>query len=112
MNITVDPTGHYASKNKNPSDVVQACGILTNYALMGNATISANLAANYTYFTGWSEPHKDAAMDDEGVYQYPEDPPLHPLIKLEQGNEEVFIYPYAIVCVRVGGKFAHTARMD
>jgi hypothetical protein len=50
-------------------------------------------------------------LDEDGVYTYPEDPDLYPLIKMTRGDETVFQYPYGIVAIRnADGDFI--TRMD
>lgn len=76
-----------------------------------------NFEDNYFFFTGWTESkggEGEFSVDKDGVYhsQYEEDRPLKPLVRVDFGEEVVYIYDYAItVIVQPDGSMLQT-RID
>ena len=113
----LDPTGHFSGRNVPPKKLVEALGIVPYFVLSAaedaqEPTARAVLdimAEAYGFYLGDME---GGTVDAEGVYSYPEDPDLYPLIKWTVGEKvDVFMYPYAIVAVRDGTNTIIT-RMD
>lgn len=51
-------------------------------------------------------------IDDNGVYHYPEDPDLYPLIKMIRGDEVLYFYEHAIVGIVHRDNSRTVIRMD
>ena len=51
-------------------------------------------------------------LDANGVYRYPGDKPLKPLIRIDRGDETFYQYDYAIVAILSPGSDAYITRMD
>ena len=58
-------------------------------------------------------PHMNGEIDDEGVYHYPDDPPMPPFMTWETEAGTVYFYPYSIMGIpTLGGKNYKVVRMD
>jgi len=55
---------------------------------------------------------KEASITKEGIYQYEGDPDLFPLIKIERGDEIVYVYEYALVAIINAEGSSFCCRMD
>jgi hypothetical protein len=53
-----------------------------------------------------------STVTEDGVWQYPEDPDLYPLMKLQEGDVEMLVYPYALVAMRDTSGRTLCTRMD
>lgn len=108
----VDPTEHFASKNVSQQKLIQACGLLPHFCIGDAPTIEENLRTNYQFFMGWSVPGDSPKVDEQGVFHYTGDEPQYPLLKVQGGNETIYIYQYAIVAHVVDGQLVGWTRMD
>jgi hypothetical protein len=123
IRFETDPTGYYQHQHVSGATVLkqclQGCGILPNMMVGTKDTIADNLEENYQFGCGWQPAEGDVAEIKEGVFLYPDDPPLYPYMKAQQVDENeqphgevVWIYPYAQVCVTMDGKLVKRQRMD
>lgn len=92
-------------------EVIPYLGLLPEMICNGDAPIHENLANNYPWFSGWTTDSK-ATVDSEGVYRYPQDPPLTPICTYTKDDVIVYQYDYGIVCVIEQGTFTKWARFD
>ena len=98
--ITIDPLKAFDGDAKY---ITTVCGILPLWATNGGGeTMKDSLKNQYAFYTGEMT---GGSVDDDGVYSYPEDSDLYPMLKIERldGDElkEVCtIYEYAIVACR------------
>jgi len=102
--VKVDPTGQY--KNVARHRLVDALGIVpsfVSYAAVeateptARAVLDA-MAEAYGFYMGDME---GGTVDAEGVYQYPDDPPLYPLVRWKLDDDvTVYMYQFAIVAVQ------------
>jgi hypothetical protein len=110
--FNLDPTDHY--KNSLGDDwqarVVDAVGVLPEFAFGPHESVSQNMQENYQFFMSWSHAG-DASVEDD-CFCFPGDEPLPPLLKIECGEETVFIYPHCIVAVCTEGDLLKYTRMD
>lgn len=95
--IETDPLSKFPGVS--PEDLIEACGFLPQWAdvaFQHDNSFKEALLANYAYYGG---PMEGGTVTEEGVYQYPGDPDLYPLVAiLNQGVPEVlYIYQYGIV---------------
>ena len=101
--VKVDPTGQYKKVPK--QRLVDALGIVPSFVSYAaveapEATARAVLdamAEAYGFYMGDME---GGTVDAEGVYQYPDDPPLYPLVRWTLDNVTVYMYQFAIVAVQ------------
>lgn len=119
VRFTLDPTGHYRTRVVTPmvalKGCLDGCGLLTSFAIGTKDTIAENMEDAYQFGMGWQDAAGDKAEIIDGVFHYPEDPPMHPYMKmqrLEGDQDEVYVYPHAIVCVVRDGKLVKRQRMD
>lgn len=109
-NYKLDPTGHF--KDIPSQHLVETLGLLPTFALGNSESIAENMQENYAFFSHWSEPGL-TKIDEHGVWSYPEDEDLYPILSMDNGlGEVVYIYQHAIVAVTVDGKFTKWTRMD
>jgi hypothetical protein len=95
------------------SKLIAACGYLLPWAVNGISTLEENLLNKYEFFYGWNKPDCPTKITDEGVYSYPQDPDLSPLVTITRGTETMHIYQYGIVAVRAGITLPYRhSRMD
>lgn len=107
ISVALDPLNHF----KNKIYCINAASNLIYFTEGPNAKISENMESNYHYHTGWHD--SGYASFADGKFKYPGDPDLYPVAKITDGtNEEVYIYPQAIVAVVVNGVLTKWARMD
>ena len=125
MKIKLDPTGHHNRKSTTDAQredvrrkLVMALGIVPVFvddaykAAGEDATVEEmhkGTTGAYQWYIGDME---GGTINDEGVYQYPEDPDLHPLVEwsLDSGTK-VYMYQYAIVAF-TDGETTKVTRMD
>lgn len=124
MRISLDPTGHYtdgladSKREAMERRLVMALGIVPQFVLEAVEKLEAPLTvesfykalcSEYQYYLG---PMEGGTVDASGVYQYPEDPDLYPLVSWEVGEGvTTYMYQYAIVAVTDGTTTLIT-RMD
>ena len=111
--IKIDPTGHF--KNADPAIIKDACGVLPMWAAaalskedLSAAQVYDTMVSMYPFYMG---PMEGATISPEGVWEYPEDPPLYPLSKQSRGGVSVYIYQYSLVAV-TDGEETYMTRMD
>ncbi len=93
VTITTDPLNKFADVPTHR--LVEACGLLLPWLIAGEEeTLRDRLINKYRFYNG---PMWGGTISEDGVYQYPEDEPMHPLVKIETKNEKCFIYKYGIV---------------
>lgn len=98
--ITLDPLSKCELGSKY---IIEVCGILPVWAAdESGETMKDSLMNNYPYYMGEMT---GGSIDSQGIYSYPEDDDLFPLLKIERSDgddlrEVCFIYEYAIVACR------------
>jgi len=112
MNVIYDPM----NTHKRPLfEVLEETGLLTQWAEQGEAEgMDFKDSFNEYYQFGLTEmTGGEIEMHGGGVYKYPQDPPLHPLVEMHNNlGDTCFIYSYGIVgIVKADGKQFIT-RMD
>lgn len=91
--IEVDPLNHYTSVPDRA--LLEACGMILYWIVEDDSdTLQEQVNKNYQF--GMYE-MKGGTVTPEGIYEYPEDPPLYPLVKWERGDEVAYMYPHAIM---------------
>jgi hypothetical protein len=112
MQVMVDPTGHFEGVAE--GRLIEAVGILPHWAAQAlRASESARvvfLAMVDLYRFGKYE-FSGGEVDAQGVYRYPEDPPLYPILTLEHKGIKVHFYQHAMLAI-VGEDETIVTRMD
>ena len=110
MLFTIDPLNHYPDMTH--ADIIESLGLIPPWVAEAEATgqtIKASLIENYGPF--YMGDMTGGTIDGDGVYTYPDDPPLYPLVKAEHNGETFYQYHYGIVAVTTdGGQWV--TRMD
>ena len=111
LHITFDPTGHFKSQNVPEERLAPACGYLLgwacNYATLVVQAASLKEAMDAQYGFGLHE-MTGGKITEGGIYKYPEDPDMYPLVKVQTGEEYMYIYQHAIIAFNDG----FVTRMD
>lgn len=103
-----DPTGHFPKVAV--GNLMSACGVLLIW-LDEDDPRDAREQFDSNYPFGLIET-RGGTVRDNGVYEYPEDPPLHPLMSCKLHDvEDVYLYQHAMVAIVRDG-VAFVTRMD
>ena len=89
VSCVIDPTDHFSELD--PVRLLEACAPIP-YWIDVNASPSFQEQVDTKYCFGLFE-IKGGTIDENGVYHYPEDPPLYPLAKWEVA----YMYQHAII---------------
>jgi hypothetical protein len=111
----LDPTGFHRVQGANPERIVGALGILPQWASEAfehDDSFKQAMITNYGNLYGGEM--TGGAMDMAGVYNYPEDPPLHPLAVMtaDYTTDKIFFYEYSMVAVLTENGNFWMARFD
>jgi len=116
VRLELDPTKSFT--NAPVKRLVEAMGILPSWVAggleAGCADIEAltvSLANSYGF--GKLHNFKGGEVAENGTYQYPEDPPMPPLAKIESADLSIYFYQHAMLSIvekDSGGAFV--TRMD
>ena len=111
-----DPTKSFT--NAPVKRLVEAMGILPSWVVEGLEAgcadieaLTASLADSYGF--GKLHNFKGGEVAENGTYQYPEDPPMPPLAKIESADLSIYFYQHAMLSIvekDSGGAFV--TRMD
>jgi hypothetical protein len=117
MMVTIDPTKSF--KKAKQGALLDACGLIPLFAveafMQGHETTEAMFKAMTKTYGFGSYPMDGGTVDPEtGVYSYPEDPDLAPLVKLElpENPVTVYVYQHAILSLVADGQETIVCRMD
>lgn len=100
MEVCVDPNGHYKSFNVPNERLIAACGVIPEWImegyLLGETDMYQAIYDRYGFpmcdMTGGA-----VNNSDEGIYKYPGDPELHPIVRWESDTQVAFMYEHAIM---------------
>ena len=106
-NIIIDPLKKF---NVPPETIIEACGIIPNWVFNKSLMHIDTLEALKTQYQFPTYP-MGGEIDKEGIYHYPEDPDLYPLVKMVRGEDIIYQYDYGIVAVITPDKVT-IIRMD
>lgn len=98
VKFTVDP--RHGFPDYPTRALLQSLGVLPLWALdkSRDETFADSFERNYDFWVGRTDSGK-THITDEGVYQYPEDPDMDPILKIEGKTEIVWFYQYALVAI-------------
>lgn len=110
IQLIIDPTKHWSDLTKN--EIVKACGILPLWAANPFLLATPLQQAFEAQYPFPMPPIENGTIAPSGVFQYPGDPDLSPLIELERGPETLFIYQYALIGIIRADGSTFISRMD
>ena len=97
---TIDPTGDFKKDNVDYNRCQEACGLIPSFIHSDDeSSLTKQIENRYSYFFGrWKT---DGKVTMTGHWEYPDDPPLAPLMAYEHKptSQIIYIYQYAIVAV-------------
>ena len=98
VELVIDPHNYWPDTY--PDDLVEGLGILPYWAISveGEETFAERFKRQYGFWVGRVDKGK-THVTDEGIYQYPEDPDLYPIMKMEEEREVCYFYQYALVAI-------------
>lgn len=114
--IYPDPNGKFEDVNSNR--LLEACGLLPYFAMDENLShYRLKEAMERAYGFGDLYEIVKGEIDSAGVYSYPGDEPLNPLMKIvrysNDGHRDIlYIYEYAIVAICEENEKPFISRMD
>lgn len=118
MDIQLDPSGYYASlPDVKQVRMLAACGLLPYFfasAVAGGAKGAERVLKAMENHYGFPAPtikKRGMEVDDEGIYRYPGDDPLHPLLMMRAEGVTFYVYPHAILALQDSSSTLVT-RMD
>lgn len=89
--IVYDPTNHWQSKGVDLNYLAHRVNVVVCWAMNSdwNSKLLDRIKSRYLY--AWA-PIKGFTIDGDGVMHYPGDPPLYPLLYIEQDNGKEIDY--------------------
>jgi len=104
----IDPNNKFMRDD--PNRLLGSLGIIPNF--ITNDTKDVIQEALNRYQFGGPE-MKGGEVDKDGVYLYPQDPPLYPLASCMAGGKRIYIYQYGMISfVDLITREANTYRFD
>lgn len=110
MKITLNPNQHY---NHSAAEIAEICGILPYWVIQyENSKLTTGLLSYMQQCYGYpAQELTGGSVSSEGVFSFPGDPELYPLLKMQTGDETYYQYPYALLAI-VNPKGTFVTRMD
>lgn len=107
--ITKDPLNKF--NYLDDSMIMEMCGLIPLWASNPEyATVSLREALDMQYGFGLFA-MKGGAVTDDGVFKYPDDPDLYPLLRIKRFGEVLYQYEFSIVAI-VHNEGTLVTRMD
>ena len=82
-----------------PKFFLEACDKVQDSKDVSLDNLASHMDAIYQ-FGGFNTHPWSGTLTSKGVYQYPDDPDLHPLVILEQDGFQCLIFEYGITAIR------------
>jgi hypothetical protein len=109
--VEPDPTNNF--KHVKESVLMEHMGFIPKFIMQALDRPDTSLAQGMLDAYGFgSPPMTGGVVKEDGVYSYPEDPDLHPLVKLVTERGTVYVYQYGIVSILETNKPTIVYRMD
>jgi hypothetical protein len=107
----IDTTGQHVAKGATPLRIMEAwCGIIPHFLKADDPSpCRVQMERRYRFPLYEIE---GGTVDAQGVYHYPGDDPLPPLMSCDLRDETVHIYQHAIVAIRDPKGQWYVTRMD
>ena len=96
--ITIDPTDYYTDNNHHK--IIAYCQTVISWAINPSfvkTSFKAGVLQQYLYGANFN---MGGIIDSNGIYKYPDDPPLHPLLKIERNNDCLYFYEHDIIALK------------
>ena len=108
LTLNIDPLDHFKA---DPLEIATALGFIPAWLSKANEypNIKTALIDQYVYYMG---DITGGEIDSDGVYRYPEDPPLYPLASAELDGERFYQYQYGIVATVTSDGQQWVSRFD
>lgn len=90
--MLLDPTDHFKKLAVTDNQIIAACGLVPGFLMNGDPDLTQWDRAEQGYGFGTMNEISGATVNILGVFEYPDDPPLHPLCTIIEGNEFFFMY--------------------
>lgn len=97
FSIIIDPNDYYTDSNHH--NIVSHCGVIINWAINPNYVKSSFKTAVLDQYLYGSDFCMGGDIDHDGVYRYPEDPPMHPLLKITRNDDVLYFYQHDIIAM-------------
>lgn len=99
MIISHDPLNSYS--HMSPQEIFETCGILPHWVAQWEASGLPDLPNYMQKCYGYETSHLEGAtITPEGMFQFPGDPDLPPMIRIDLEGTTYFQYPYALLAIR------------
>jgi len=115
----LDPTGHFTKhissleqKTLAKQNLAEACGLIPNWVMDYEYDDLNMKDMLQKYYPFGMFPIPKTTVSDSGVFSYPEDPDLYPLVKMSRGEEIIYQYQYGLVAIVQPDGSAFCTRMD
>lgn len=107
---TLDPLAKFT--HVDDEYIKQSLGLLPGWVVNSEfENVPLKKALNDQYGFGMYE-NEEASIDENGVYKYPSDEDLYPLVKIIRGNEIFYQYEYALIAIVQKDGSSYCSRMD
>lgn len=114
MKVTTNPTHHYP-KQEVVNGIEEILPLLS-YLQSEDEPIRAQVERGYACSAGCPPIEiEGGTVGHDGVYRYPDDPELHPYLRVDLQGESpgtLFLYPYAIAVIRDKDRPDYVTRLD
>ena len=99
IHASLDPLYHHIPQGRTAEMIGEEVGLIWAWCMSKPEGIGFLQHFEDMYQFGVFE-MKGGEVLENGIYKYPEDPDLYPLIRVDNKEETVFVYPYGIVAIR------------
>jgi len=115
ITVRIDPCEGFEGAER--GRLVEACGLLLPWAVLA---LSVGVEAGEELRDKMAELYQfgihesvGGSVDRDGVYSYPEDPPMRPLASvIDSEGHEALIYQHAVIAFRDRAGWCYVTRMD
>ena len=98
LTITIDPTDYYTIANHH--SIIARCQVILNWAINPTYKYSSFKDAILQQYLYRADFGMGGTIDHNGVYKYPEDPPLWPLLKIARNDDVLYFYENYIIAMK------------
>ena len=97
IEAVLDPTGQHYKDGTTMKSIVDVCGLLLKWGADDTYdNFKDRMEKNYRYFHSW---RTTTDIDEDGVYHYPEDPPLYPFVSMRHKGDIMYLFPHQMVAI-------------
>lgn len=111
ISVETDPTDNFSDVEE--GTLMEHMGLIPNFIVQALDRPDTSLAQGMLDAYGFgSVPMLGGIVKEDGVYSYPEDPDLYPMVKLVTERGTIYVYQYGIVSILETSKTTVVYRMD